>query len=82
MEINKVYIMFQGDSSVGIPFEQFEMTVPCYKHDGVELEELTKQIKEIYEPFCETSISLTFEDEKTGVHYFEDGITIKDYSEY
>ena len=71
--ITKVCINFRSDSSVGIPSEEFEMTLPSYVHDGVEITELYEVVKGIYEPYCETSLEIYFIDEEAEEMYNKEG---------
>jgi len=61
MDIIKAIIVFYPDVSVGIRYEEFSMDLPCYVHDEVEVEEISDQIRVIYEPFCETKMDLHFQ---------------------
>jgi len=74
MEITRAIIVFMPDVSVGIMYEEYNMELPHYTHDQVEVEELSEQIRVIYEPFCETKMTLNYQctdglivDEQGGV---------------
>ena len=64
MDDFKLYIIDNGDWSVGIPSSQYEIVCPFWKDEDEEIkEEFRKAAMELYKPYCEGRMVAVYDGE-------------------
>jgi hypothetical protein len=64
MELFKIYVIDNGDWSVGIPPMHFEIVCPFMSDEDDDIkEQFRKDVIELYKPYCEGRIDAIYDGE-------------------